>query len=765
MLTTLLVRKPVWEAVRGRVCERSYMLARTAMRSFRPTADHAARLLRVARSYYVTSGLTAAVGLFLISGSLRWVLGAFAAAAASIGVIVVVPTDQPAPRAGKFWQMFPAVLVGVPLFFGVRMLHDRPLGLFLLLVPATFVAFLCAAWGRRGIPVSMSAMFAIVFALAIPSHAGTAAALATTGYFAIGAVGYLVFATLANQLLNRRYREQMLADALSSMASLMRIQARQFVANAAPAADGADPIGRLLREQAALADQLQIARNILLESPRTRRRQQLAGMFVRVLEIRDQLLACELDVDLLVAHPALEPVLEALRATLLDHALRLDAIADALLGGGKPQRFAADRASLQDLPRAVDDAPGAVGAAPSPDILARGVASRFRNISDEIALLSALARGEAEPELAVIRASWQMFISPTAWSWQPISGVWKWDAPPLRHAIRAALAIAAAFAISLVLPWGTHAYWILLTIVVVLRGSLAQTLERRDSRVAGTLLGSAIAGLVLAVDAPLLVLTLIVPLAQGIAHAFAVRRYLVTAVAATVLALLQAHLLNAGLNPAFGALERIADTLIGCGIAWGFSYVLPAWERTQIPALIARVLEAQARHARLSLELGRLTDAHDRPELQWRLARREAYDSLSALVQATQRSLSEPRAVRPPLEPLGRLLAHSYQLLAQLTAVKTMLLLRRGHLDAAQLQTPLRNAMHGIDSLLSHGLQSAAEPVTPRASSGEPLALPDPFGQDVTPWLLRRLHLATDLAARLLQDARRVDEPLRRAAP
>jgi uncharacterized membrane protein YccC len=396
------------------------------------------------------------------------------------------------------------------------------------------------------------------------------------------------------------------------------------------------------------------------------------------------------------------------------------------------------------------------GGPPSADVLARGVAARVGNISDEIADLSALARGEAEPELALIRASWQMFVSPTSWSWQPIGGLWRWDAPPLRHAIRASLAIGTAYGISRIVPWGTHAYWILLTIVVVLRGSLAQTLERRNSRVAGTLVGSVIAAVLLAAQAPQAVLTLIVTLAQGVAHAFAVKRYLVTAVAATVLALLQAHLLNSDLNPAFGAFERIADTFIGVGVAWAFCYVLPAWERTQIPALIARTLLAQARHAHLSLELGQLTDVDNRPELQWRLARREAYDSLSALVMAAQRSLVEPRAVRPPLEPLSRLLVHSYQLLAQLTAVKRMLLMRRGHLDVQRLTAPLQAAITDIDAVLARDLSAADAARVPGMATGEPLALPDPFGTEVTPWLLRRLALSTDLAVRLAADARRV---------
>ena len=66
------------------------------------------------------------------------------------------------------------------------------------------------------------------------------------------------------------------------------------------------------------------------------------------------------------------------------------------------------------------------------------------------------------------------------------------------------------------------------------------------------------------------------------------------------------------------------------------------------------------------LGLGQLHTMDSQSELGWRLARREAYDSLSALVQAIQRSLSEPRAVRPALVELERMVGHSYQLLAQL---------------------------------------------------------------------------------------------------
>jgi hypothetical protein len=43
--------------------------------------------------------------------------------------------------------------------------------------------------------------------------------------------------------------------------------------------------------------------------------------------------------------------------------------------------------------------------------------SRSRHINAEMLRLNQLARGEAAPNLAVVRANWQLFVSPTAWSW------------------------------------------------------------------------------------------------------------------------------------------------------------------------------------------------------------------------------------------------------------------------------------------------------------------------------------------------------------
>ena len=384
------------------------------------------------------------------------------------------------------------------------------------------------------------------------------------------------------------------------------------------------------------------------------------------------------------------------------------------------------------------------------------MADRIGHINDEAVKIAALARGDVAPELSLVRNQWQLFVSTTKWSVKPLLGQLGWRAPTLRYALRATLAVATGYAVALQLPWATRDYWILITIVVVMRGNLAQTVQRRNARVAGTVLACLLVMALLTVHPGAKVLFLIVALSAGLAHAFALRRYLYTTIAGTVTALLQAHLMLVGLQPTFAIGERLADTLLGVLLAWLFSYVLPSWERSQIPGLVKRSIQAQSQHATLALAL---LDTPQTADVNWRLARREAYDSLSALTLATQRSLAEPRQVRPPLEPLEVLQARSYQLLAQLTAVKSLLLLRRGQLDLAQATPALAQAARCIEAELS-GQAPAASSVNPPgfSISGQPhLERPDVLlAADLTPWLLRRLQLACAIAAELRLAANRV---------
>lgn len=716
-------------------------------------------------SAHVLNGASVALGMLLITASVHLSLGTMAAANAAVGVIIVLVTDGVRARRGKFAHMVAAPLLGVPLFLAMQLLRPHPLELGLLLVPGTFLAFLAMAWGNRGIPVAVAGMFAMLFAMAPQPATSVHEVLLRTGYCALGSALYLAWAKLTNVVLNGRYRTQLTAQLLHAVASLLRTHADR-VLHAADgthaAVDGASLA--LLQRHAALSDQLQVTRDLVLESPRTPRRQRLAGMLVVVLEMRDRLIASELDLDRVSASDA--ATLAQLAAMFRTMADDVDQVADALLLGRTPPAAHDHGAQLAqlleqaqaDALHAPDDEPAHQHAA-----LVRSVSYRMERQDEAVRQLAALARGEFAPDLSAVRAGWQMFVSPAYWSLQPLLTLWHWRQPALRHAIRAALAIGAGYGLAMLLPWVSRDYWILITIVVVLRGSLAQTLSRRDDRVLGTLIGSLLATGLLVLHPPTALLLGVVVLSQGVAHAFAVRRYTVTSIAGSILGLVMVHLLYEGDNPAFALLERVGDTLLGAGIAWAFSYVLPSWERQQLSAVVQRVCRALARHARQSLDLATLRDVTPQPELAWRLARREAYDALSALVHVWERALHEPGSVQPPLAGLERLQAHSYQLLGQLSAIQSLMLLRGEHLPLEAVLQPLAEAAARIEAALDLARPWQPEPAgSPAADAIEPAltaipeALPDPLEPDVSPWLLRRLHLASSLAGRVREDARQV---------
>ena len=131
---------------------------------------HARAMARVLLSYYMTNGYAVALGYLLISAGAGILLGTEAGAAAALGAVVAIPPDVAGPRKGKFRQMIPTPIIGVPLFFAVQMLHSSPLELGILIIVGTFIVFLGMAWGKKGAPIAIALMFAMIFSLAVPPN-------------------------------------------------------------------------------------------------------------------------------------------------------------------------------------------------------------------------------------------------------------------------------------------------------------------------------------------------------------------------------------------------------------------------------------------------------------------------------------------------------------------------------------------------------------------------------------------------------------------
>lgn len=603
----------------------------------------------------------------------------------------------------------------------VALLHPYRPAMGVLVAALAFGGAMLLSWGLRAGPVSFAPILAMVFALAWPPQPLTVV-VASGG---AGLALYLLWSIVSSTVLQWRFRRLALAEALRGLSQLLSARAELLGSGGA-----AHAMRDWLGNEAQLADLLQTARDQLFphadEDPRS------AAVLLHVVELRDLMLASRLDLELIGE----DPVGQRMRADLVG---RLKALA-ALLGDFR-EALLDERA-----PTAMDVPPVAWQVLPPQDPRHRlqlVLQDRLSHLDSEVlAIGQALDARRPLPPLQLDAAQLSHFVSPNGWPMGLLKAQLHLDSPVLRHALRSALALSAAYYIALGLPWASHPHWLVLSVAVVLRGSLDQTLERRNMRVLGTTIGCGLM-LVLSQVPSLTFWIIVLQIAVGIAHAFVTRRYLITAIAATVMALLQAHLADPSHGLAIS--ERLADTVLGAALAWAFSYVLPAWERRNLPRALKRARGALQQYAMQAMT-AEMTPAG---ALAQRMARRQAYDALAALSAALQRSAAEPRRVRPPLQELNTVLDHGYRLMAHLSMMRQSLMRRAQDLagdtmdEMPQAAKRLQRALAGEEAV-PHAVQALQDWSL----------LPDvgPL-EDLRPWMRRRMQVSLDDAARTGQAA------------
>jgi len=686
---------------------------------------------------YVVNGIAVAVGIGCIQIVARELAGAHAAALVVSGAACASIADLPNATSRTWHRVGAAALLSVLAALAVDLVRARPTALGLVVIAVAFVAMMALAWGARAGAVSFSPVLAMIFAMAVPPAEHE---LAIAGWGACGAVAYLGWALLAGAALQRRYRTLAMVAALRAAAALFRARADVLVAYRVLAGE-APPLRAWIGGEAALADRLQAARDLVYPAVQSACWQRDVAIVLRLIDLRDALLTSRLDVALLGTDVAGREILERAAAALRALGERLDDAADALRDGttsSAPEAIAPSLAALGDA-----------AAMPADDPRARLVpvlAGRLDRLAGDVDRIHRLLHGERDT-LPLTEPQLQTFVAPEGWPTRALKPHWRRDSPVLRHAVRMSLALGTAYYLALALPWAAHPYWLVLSVAVVLRGSLGDTLARRNARVLGTVLGCLIViGVSHLPSAAFVNVAFLAALAT--AHSFVIQRYWVTATAASVMALLQSHLVNPEAGFAIG--ERIADTFLGAMLAWCFSYVLPSWERRSVPDAIGRALGELRDYAAHSLRAGS-GDAVDE-----RLARRKAYESLAALGAAVSRSRVEPRGVRLPIERVAALLDHGERFMAHLSLVRHSLARLDDAAELRRADAALAEAVAALGVCLDI---AAPDELAERQTAAAVAAAADdvdllpaqPPTADVVPWLARRLaqlvREATDIRA------------------
>ncbi|HUO55380.1 MAG TPA: FUSC family protein, partial [Rhodoblastus sp.] len=349
----------------------------------------------------------------------------------------------------------------------------------------------------------------------------------------------------------------------------------------------------------------------------------------------------------------------------------LDALALDLVVGGDRLSFPDREPALDAFSQQIAKLEADHGADPQVLRAARLTRARVGLAVSHLARLPDLVNSQQLAEQALAGVDISAFAPPLRVSMRAIANQLRWSSPIFRHALRLALALGFGYLLIELVPGLKHGNWILLTIAVIMRAGYSATRQRRDQRLVGSVIGCGLAGALLWIGSPSLLLAVQL-LSVAVAHAYVKVDYRLTSVAATIMALLGLHLIDPVEAPPVAA--RLIDTIIGAGLVFLFNFVQPQWERQSAPGLARGFLAALRRYADRALRW-------DAPEQDYRLARKNLMEAFSALGESAGRMRADPEAKRDLWPEYSRLIAASYVGAAQIVTVRLLIRNRRNDLD------------------------------------------------------------------------------------
>jgi uncharacterized membrane protein (TIGR01666 family) len=236
-----------------------------------------------------------------------------------------------------------------------------------------------------------------------------------------------------------------------------------------------------------------------------------------------------------------------------------------------------------------------------------------------------------------------------------------------RHALRITIGLIIGFLVSLFFSVG-HGYWILLTIVTIMKPAFSITKQRNLYRIAGTIVGALAGFMTLYVIKDTTVIFIIMMLAMISAYSFLKINYFIASIGITLYVLLWFNFLNPEHITAV-LQDRVIDTVIGSIISYFISsYVLPVWEHTQINQYMRAALDANRKYFDnvALIFTGTSLDIHE-----LKLYRKEAIIAMANLSDNFQRMLSEPKKQQVKMEEHHQFVATSHMLTSYIASLST----------------------------------------------------------------------------------------------
>lgn len=237
-----------------------------------------------------------------------------------------------------------------------------------------------------------------------------------------------------------------------------------------------------------------------------------------------------------------------------------------------------------------------------------------------------------------------------------------------RHSLRVTTVCIVAFLLGAFLPL-QNVYWIILTLIVIMRPGYGLTKSRFYERIIGTVAGGIIAFGILMFLHDRAIITSLAIVAMILGFAFTASNYKVGATFITMYVVFLYSILQGDTQKVVEI--RILDTIIGGLLAFFANHFLwPSWEFLNVREHIAKALDANKKYIS---EISTLYESKSDVTLDYRISRRNAFIETGNLMASYQRMVQEPKSKQLQLAALYKLAVLNHAILSSAASLGTFI--------------------------------------------------------------------------------------------
>jgi len=618
-------------------------------------------------SQYFSDGLRITIGVLLPSLLMAQLNRLDIGIDMSLGALCITIVDTPGPLTHKRNAM---AICNLCVFLVAATTGFARLNIFTLGLEITVFSFLFSmftVYGNRAASIGTGAL--LVMILMMDQAVKPTDVIATSAIILSGGVWYMFFSLIFFGIRPYRAAQQTLGESIDDVAKFLRIKAAFYL----PDTDIDENYRKLVSQQIKVSQSQDMVREMLFKSRLLVRESTSASRilvltFIDLVDMYENIMATHYDYAYLREKFKDTGILPDTARMIELMANEVDNAAFIVLSNSRYKHPMDFTPELEKLKLKID----AIGnnLEETSNLVLKKILVNLRDMNQKIASIYNYYNSDSASLLFENKGKieYSKFVTQQDYAPHIFTDNLSFGSAAFKHALRVALVCLVGFITAKTISQGHHSYWILLTIIVILKPGFSLSKQRNYQRLIGTIFGGIIGiTLLILVHDKTEQFIFLVFFMLG-CYSFLRLNYIASVLFMTPYILILFSFL--GVNNIVE--ERILDTVIGSVIAFLASYfIFPSWEFEQIHEDLRQVVCANINYL---VKIAESISGKTVDTTEYKLARKDVFVKSGNLSAAFERMTSEPKSKQKLVKEVHKLVVLNHILSSYIATVASELI-------------------------------------------------------------------------------------------